>query len=302
MNDNAPANHSSQTGTSLKGREAPGSGTRRVFTAASKDGAAIGCVVEGKGPPLLVVHGTGDTQRGWRRLAPLLAPHFTLYLMDRRGRGVSGDRDAYALEREWEDVAAVIDAIAEESRSSSGNENTGRVNVFAHSFGGMCALEGARMTSRIGRMVIYEPSVNRNIGNPKREFAIEEMARLIALGDRDGVVSIHLRNIINVSEDTLEKQRAQTDAWAGRLAMAHTMPRELQALKHYQFDASRFAKLGVPVTFLLGEKTVGHGPATAQSLVDAVPGARLVKLAGQGHFAMLTAPELLANVIIEALK
>jgi len=288
MNDTRPAQASAE----------------RVFTATSMDGASIGCVVEGVGPPLLIVHGTGDTQRGWRRLVPLLAPHFTLYLMDRRGRGVSGDRESYALQREWEDVAAVIDAIPLESaadNSAPAGVNAG-VNVFAHSFGAMCALEGARLARRTGRMVIYEPSVNRNTGNPKREFAIDEMARLIALGDRDAVVSIHLRNIINVSEDMLEKQRAQPEAWAARLSMAHTMPRELQALKHYQFDAGRFAGLGVPITFLLGAKSVGHAPGTAQSLVEAVPGARMVTLEGQGHFAMLTAPELLANAIIAALK
>ena len=84
--------------------------------------------------------------------------------------------------------------------------------------------------------------------------------------------------------------------------MAHTMPRELLALAHYKFDASRFTKLGVPATFLLGERSVGHGPSTAQSLVAHVPGAQLVKLEDQGHFAMITAPERLAGVVLEALR
>jgi pimeloyl-ACP methyl ester carboxylesterase len=262
----------------------------RIFTATSADGTRIGCVVDGAGPPLLIIHGTGDTQLGWRRIRPYLAPHFTLYLMDRRGRGVSGDREEYALAREWEDAAAVIDAIPEP------------VNIFAHSFGAMCALEGALLARNVRRMCIYEPSVNRNTGNAKREFTIDEMARLSALGDRDAVVAIHLRNIINASEETIEKQRSQKEAWAARLAMAHTMPRELQALRSYQFDARRFAAIAVPLRLLLGEKSVGHGPGTAQSLLDAVPGAELVKLEGQGHFAMLTAPELLAQKLIEFLR
>ena len=259
----------------------------KIFNATSRDGTRLGCVIDGQGPPLLMVHGTGDTHLGWRRLRPLLAPHFTLYLMDRRGRGVSGDRDDYSLEHEWEDVAAVIDAIAEPA------------NVFAHSFGAMCALEGALKAHNLYRLCVYEPSVNRNAGNAKREFAIDEMARLAQLGDRDAIVEIHLRNIINVSEETLDKQRAQKDAWAARLAMAHTMPRELQALRHYRFDAARFAALGVPLRILLGEKSAGHGPETARSLLEAVQGSVLFRLEGQGHFAMLTAPELLAAKLID---
>jgi len=234
-----------------------------------------------------MIHGTGDTHLGWRRIRPHLTPRFTLYLMDRRGRGVSGDREEYALEREWEDVAAVIDAIPEP------------VNVFAHSFGAMCALEAALSATNIRRMCVYEPSVNRNTGNARREFTIDEMSRLCALGDRDAVVTVHLRNIINASDETIEKQRSQKEAWAARMAMAHTMPRELQALRNYRFDARRFAPIGVPLRVLLGEKSVGHGPETARSLVDAVRGSELVRLQGQGHFAMLTAPELLAQTLGE---
>ena len=193
----------------------------------------------------------------------------------------------FRSEREWEDVAALIDALPEPA------------NVFAHSFGAMCALEGALLARGLRRLCVYEPSVNRNTGNPRREATIDEMARLIALGDREAVVSIHLRNIINASEETIAKQREQREAWSARLAMAHTMPRELVALRHYRFDAARFGALKVPVRVLLGEKSAGHGPQTAQSLVEAVPGAELVRLEGQGHFAMLTAPELLAQKLIE---
>ncbi len=258
-----------------------------IFKAASRDGAEIACGLDGQGPALLMIHGTGDTHLGWRRLQPLLAPHFTLYLMDRRGRGLSGDREAYALEREWEDVAAIIDSIREP------------VNVFAHSFGAMCALEGALLAKNIRRLCVYEPSVNRNAGNAKREFTIDEMARLAALDDRDAVVELHLRNIINVPDETIVKQRANQAAWTARLAMAHTMPRELQALRHYRFDAGRFSGLAMPVRVLLGEKSVGHGPETARLLTEAVHSSELVRLESQGHFAMLSAPELLAQKLIE---
>jgi pimeloyl-ACP methyl ester carboxylesterase len=125
------------------------------------------------------------------------------------------------------------------------------------------------------------------------------MCRLIAAGDRDGVVTIHLRNIINASDETIEKQRAQPDAWAARLAMAHTMPRELYALRTHPFEPERYSGLGIPVHFLLGGNSVGRGPENARRLVEAIPGAELVRLEGQGHFGYITAPELVADKLIE---
>ncbi len=262
----------------------------RIFHATSADGTRLGCVIDGAGPPLVLVHGTGDTHVGFRRIRPLLARHFTLYLMDRRGRGVSGDNDAYALEREYEDVAAVIDAIPEPA------------NLFAHSFGAMCSLEGARLAANLRRMVCYEPSMNRTTSDPKREFTIDEMRRLIAEGDRDGVVAIHLRNIINTAGEVIEKQRTQTEAWAARMAMAHTMPRELHALRFHKFEPERYRDIGLPVRFLLGEKSAGRGVETANRLVEAIPDAELVRLEGQGHFGYITAPDLVAAKLVEFLQ
>ena len=266
-----------------------------LFTALSADGTPVRCAVEGNGMPLIMIHGTGDTYKGFRRLKEHLTPHFTLYMMDRRGRGISGDGDdaKYELAREFEDVAAVIDTLAQDTG--------GAVNVFAHSFGALCALEGALLAHNLKRMVCYEPSLNRTAADPKRDATIEEMRRLISAGDRDATVAAHLRGIINTSEETIAKQRALPDAWAARMAMAHTMPRELHALKSHIFEPERYSPISVPVRFLLGEKSTGRGPENAQRLVAAIPGAELVVLEGQGHFGYLTAPELIAAKIVEFL-
>lgn len=81
----------------------------------STDGTRIGFSSSGSGPPLLLVHGgLGDRTR-WEALLPYLEPHLRVHAMDRRGRGLSGDPPEYALEREYEDVAAVVDAIATSS-------------------------------------------------------------------------------------------------------------------------------------------------------------------------------------------
>ncbi len=263
----------------------------QVFNVVSADGTRIGCAVDGAGPPLLMVHGTGDTHLGWRRVRGLLTPHFKLYLMDRRGRGISGDNPDYALEREWEDVAAVLDAIE-------------GVSLFAHSFGAMCSLEGMLRTRKgtLRRAMIYEPSVNRMLSNPKRDAAVDEMARLITVGDRDAVVALHLRSIINASDETIAKQRGLTEAWAIRRGMAHTMPRELIALRDYQFAPERFSAITVPTGIIIGGKSAEHGHVTARRLHDAIPDSKIFPLEGQAHFGMLTAPELFAQTLIGFLK
>jgi pimeloyl-ACP methyl ester carboxylesterase len=78
----------------------------------------------GGGPPLVLVHGTGGIRERWAPVVPAFAEHFTVYAMDRRGRGESRDETApYAIEREFEDVAGLVDSIG------------GPVNLFGHSYG-----------------------------------------------------------------------------------------------------------------------------------------------------------------------
>jgi pimeloyl-ACP methyl ester carboxylesterase len=110
----------------------------------SKDGTPIAYWHSGTGTPLLLVHGTTDDHLMWTPVQSALERHCSVYTLDRRGRGCSGDADAYALEREWEDIAAVIDAIGS------------TVDVVGHSLGGTCALEAARLTANVRRLILYE--------------------------------------------------------------------------------------------------------------------------------------------------
>ena len=114
----------------------------------SSDGAFIVYRRSGAGPPLLLVHGTTADHRSWSAVAPLLEPHFTLYAMDRRGRGESGDTADYGLEREVADIIAVIEAIGQP------------VNVLGHSYGALCCLEAALQTDAIARLILYEPGIH----------------------------------------------------------------------------------------------------------------------------------------------
>ena len=119
--------------------------------AISRDGTAIGYFRSGAGRPLVLVHGTTADHTRWDTVRDLFEPHLSLATMDRRGRGASSDADAYAFEREVEDVVAVVDALA--------RETGGPVDLLGHSYGGLCSLGAVLQTDNVRRLVIYEAPV-----------------------------------------------------------------------------------------------------------------------------------------------
>lgn len=187
----------------------------------SRDGTEVAYWTAGQGPPLVLVHGTPADHTRWRPLLPYLEPHFTVHALDRRGRGASGDSPHYALEREFEDAAAVIDAVAEAHGSP--------VDVYGHSHGGIVAFGAATLSSNIHRLVLYEgwPVPDPNV------FAlpaglVASMDTLLATGDRDGVVELLFRELENLSDEDIATFKA-APSWPGRLAAAHTITREIRA-------------------------------------------------------------------------
>jgi pimeloyl-ACP methyl ester carboxylesterase len=116
---------------------------------ASRDGTLIACEQGGRGPHLVLVHGTSSNSSRWEAVRPRLEEHFTVARMDRRGRGGSGDSTEYAIEREFEDVATVVNAL------------DGPILLFGHSFGAVCALEAAMRTDKLAGLVLYEAPVWR---------------------------------------------------------------------------------------------------------------------------------------------
>jgi pimeloyl-ACP methyl ester carboxylesterase len=111
-------------------------------TVTSRDGTPIAYERGGEGPPLVLVHGTTADHLTWEHVLPELQKHFTIYAIDRRGRNESGGGGgiAYDIEREFEDVVALIDSIG------------GMVDLLGHSYGAICALEGALRSSRVRRL------------------------------------------------------------------------------------------------------------------------------------------------------
>ena len=260
---------------------------RRARTT-SRDGTEIGYVSSGHGPPLLLIHGgVGDHSR-WDTLRTHLEPHLTVHAMDRRGRGASGDADTWSIEREYEDVAAVVDAIAVDH---------GRpVDVYGHSMGGNVAFGAVPLTDNLRRLVLYEawPMVDPSAIVPPRVF-VERLEALLAEGRNEAVVETLLRDAVGSTEEELEQVRAQP-SWPGRIAAAPTIPREIRATFEHTFDPEQAAKVTVPTLLLVGAEAPDRfqpGPVLA-----ALPDARLAELPGQEHEADIVAPELVAEQLI----
>jgi pimeloyl-ACP methyl ester carboxylesterase len=250
-------------------------------TTSSQDGTRIAWWTSGTGPDLLLVHGTTADHTRWEPMLPLLEPHVTVHAMDRRGRGASGDRADFSLERETEDVAAVAEAIG------------APVHVFGHSQGALYALEAVTLTSAIGRLVLYEPPVGVAAPPDMRR----QLAALVSAGRRDEAVATFLTEVAGLTAEQVEQSRS-LPSWAGRVAAAHTVVREEEVSATYRFDPSRFAGYDVPALLLDGTASPPALREATARVAQALPNSRVVPLVGHGHVAMLADPGLVAREIL----
>jgi pimeloyl-ACP methyl ester carboxylesterase len=257
-----------------------------VLTAHSRDDTPIAYWRSGSGPPLLLVHGViADHVTTWRYVLPKLEQHFTVYAMDRRGRGASGDSPSHSLQQEAEDVAAVIDAIGEP------------MFVFGHSYGAVCAFEAALLTPCVRRLVLYEGIPLRG-ADYYRTGTIEELESLRDSRDLDRLVVTMLRDVASVPAREIDILRLQTDSWARRLANSVSMPRELRAEQQFVFDAQRYTQLRMPILFLVGGDSPDSELVNARSVAATLADARVTVMPGQQHIAMHTNPALFLDSFV----
>jgi pimeloyl-ACP methyl ester carboxylesterase len=256
-----------------------------LTTTIAPDGTPIGCWRSGSGPPLLLVHGSTADHTRWRPVLPLLEPHATVYAVDRRGRGASGDAPVYAVEREFCDLAAVVDDIGSP------------VDVVAHSFGALCSLGAALHTTGMRRLVLYEPPVLQ----PVRSAADDRMAELLAHGQRAGVVRTFFRDIVGTAESQLQLIMT-APSWPSRVAAAHTVVRERLIDPPYRFCPELYAGLGVPTLLIAGGDSPPFLQASTAAVAAAVPGAQVVVLEGEQHVAMDSAPERFVTAVLGFLR
>jgi pimeloyl-ACP methyl ester carboxylesterase len=251
----------------------------------SPDGVRIGYQQSGIGTPLVLVHGVGGTSARWAPVLPALAQHFRVYALDRRGRGISGDAPSYGIEREVEDIVALVDSIGEP------------VDLLGHSFGAICALEATLRTSNLRKVVLYEPPVPIAGVTIYPEGLIDQLEALLAEGDREGVLTTFVREVVRMPDDAYQLFRS-SPAWPGRVAAVHTLPREVRAHQAYLFDATRFRAMATPTLLLLGGDSPTFFRASIEVIAVALPRSRTVVLPGQQHTAMDTAPDVFAREVI----
>lgn len=259
--------------------------------AISADGTEIGYWSRGSGLPLVLVHGTASLHRTWDRLAPHLEGRFSMHAVDRRGRGASGDSPAYHIDREFEDVAAVVDAIA-----TAGGE---RVSLLGHSFGGVCALGAAGLTANLRRLVLYEGWPANVPGQSDSLPLAGSLDRLLESEDLDGLLHLFLTEVAKISEEDLEMLRGIPGWWESRVAVAHTISREYA--HEARLGADRDVHVKVPTLLLIGGESPTELTAGSDELLRALPEARLEVLEGQQHLAHVEVPELFAARVTQFL-
>jgi pimeloyl-ACP methyl ester carboxylesterase len=259
----------------------------------SADGTRISFRRLGAGPAILFVHGSISTHTDWMRVAKLLAPRYTSYSMDRRGRAHSATgRAPYSLEREYEDIAALRNH-AEQAH------DTPIAALIGHSYGAVCAL-GHALRHPVPRLVVYEPPFP--VGGPIAGEHLERYRQAIAAQNPDLALEIGLTHFSSLHHEAISAMRA-TKAWPRMCALAPSWVRELEAMDALDPDLSRYDKITPPVLMLVGSLSPEHPLRDAScALARVLPNAHVATIEGQGHVAMRKAPEQVARLIEDFLE
>jgi pimeloyl-ACP methyl ester carboxylesterase len=255
----------------------------------SADGTPIALERTGDGPPVILVGGAFNDRTTVAGLAATLAPRFTAVAYDRRGRGDSGDSPSYAVQREIDDLAALIAHVG------------GSASVFGHSSGGILALEAAQQDAGIDKLVVYEtPYV---LGGTRPRPAADVLARLQALiddGRRDEAAVLFLTEQVGVPSAVVEGMRAG-QSWGWFTGLAHTLPYDVAVCgPGLVLPADRLATIAVPTLAIDGGNSPEWMRSATRAVAEAIPRARYVTLDGQDH-GVLNQPDALRAVLYDFL-
>lgn len=258
--------------------------------AKSADGTPIAYERSGQGPALILVDGALCSRAfgPMPKLAPLLAPHFTVFMYDRRGRGESGDTRPYAREREVEDIAALIREAGEPAF------------LLGLSSGAALALEAAAGGLEVRKVAAYEPPYV-NVDAPRREGEADherELKSRIADGNRGGAVKYFMRSMVGVPGPAVVIMRLMPWIWHKLEAVAHTLPYDAAVMSGFRVPVDRLATIRIPTLVMNGSKSDVRLQRATRAVADAIPGAQHRTLAGQTHDVK---PAVLAPAVVDYL-
>lgn len=242
----------------------------------------------GSGPSVLLVHGAlSDRRHAFGAVRPLLERRVTVYALDRRGHGESGDAPVYAPCCEHEDVAAVLAAVP------------GPVDLVGHSFGALCALEAARAGAEIRRLVLYEgvPRDGRTISPDGLAARAEALLRQRR---PEAALDLILAEVEHHGPAQLARDH-RGPSWSASVAGVAVLDRELEVENEYRFAPERYANVAAPTLVLAGAESAPPIRADAKAVAAGLPDARLTLLAGQRHGCLHRAPELFADIVLDFL-
>jgi pimeloyl-ACP methyl ester carboxylesterase len=254
----------------------------------SPDGTTIAYDKQGEGTALILVDGalTVHSSGSGSELARLLAPHFTVYGFDRRGRGESGDTLPYAVDREIDDIEALIDRAG------------GPAFLYGHSSGGPLAMRAAiRLGSKVSKIAMYEPPYNNDPGSqePWSQY-LRQLKETLAEGRRGDAVTLFMRFVGTPAEQIDGMRRAPL--WPGLEAVAPTLAYDHAAIlgEPWSVPAGLAARVSVPALVMAGDASFPFMPDAARVLSQAIPQGQLRTLEGQTHEVN---PGVLAPVLVE---
>lgn len=261
-----------------------------MSTIISRDGTSIAYDKAGKGPALILVDGAlcYRTSGPSGPLAALLAQHFTVFTYDRRGRGDSTDTKPYAIEREVEDIEALI------------HEAGGSAYVYGISSGAALALEAANRLPAITKLALYEaPFVIDNSRTPVPEEYLAQLDGLIATNRRSAAVKHFMRKGVGLPA-VLVAIMPLMPAWSKLKAVAHTLHYDtiltVDNQRGQSLTANRWSSVKVPTLVAVGGKSPAWMRNAMQSLASGLPNAKHQTLEGQTH---MVKPGALAPVLTE---
>jgi pimeloyl-ACP methyl ester carboxylesterase len=247
----------------------------RAGQVASKDGSVIAYDQVGRGPAVILVVGALCTRAlgPGVKLAPLLAEHFTVFTYDRRGRGGSTENGPYGVEREIEDLEALIE------------EAGGSARVFGHSSGAVLALNAADRGLRIEKLALYEPPLIIDRSRPPTEKDWDRIATLVADGRRGDAVRVFLK-MVGVPSFAVALMRWMP-VWRTITAVAHTLPHDGALVREFQrgvpIPAGAWGHVTAPALVLAGGRSPAWMQDGARALSTVLAGAQQRTLEGQTH-------------------
>lgn len=261
----------------------------------SADGTEIAFEQSGSGPAVVLVASALADRSDTTRLAAFLAGHFTVINYDRRGRGASGDADAYAVEREIEDIAALIEHVG------------GSASLFGSSSGAVLALRAAAAGVNIDRLALYEPPfvVADGDDGPPRDLA-RQVTALLAQGRDSDAVKYFMTRVQGMPGIAVFFMKLMPKVWANLTGLARTLPYDIAVMGDTQqgkpLNAEEWKGASVPTRVLTGGKSPASFQRAARAVTEILPQADHRTLPGLGHGAVVMAPKKIAPQITEFLK